>query len=541
MSDSRLRLFIYMPVVFAVVLVGGIYIGAYLQPSGPSYTIDLSGASGNSRKITNLLNYVSEEYVDSLDLDGLTEEAIISLLGQLDPHSAYIPARDLAAMNQPLEGNFDGIGVEFNIISDTIVVVAPISGGPSEKLGIKAGDRIVMIEDTTVAGIGIRNEDVISKLRGKRGSKVRVKMFRKGQRNLLDFTIVRDKIPIYSVDAGYMVNSTVGYIKVSRFAATTYDEFMEKLTLLKKKGMKKLILDLRGNPGGYLNAAISMSDEFLSKGKLIVYTEGRSRPRQDSYATTTGELETQDLVILIDEGSASASEIVAGAIQDNDRGTIIGRRSFGKGLVQEQADLPDGSAVRLTIARYYTPTGRCIQKPYSKDEDYYGDFYDRLEHGELYEADSMKVNTEDRFVTKGGKVVYGGGGIMPDVFVPLDTTDYSPYHNRLLSIGLIREFALELSTERQKELKAYASVSEYMSKFKITDGEFARLVALGEKRDVKATPVQLQHAKRGIVRNLRALIARSLWNGDGYFPIINADDAEVKKALEVLEGKGQIN
>jgi len=534
MSDSRLRLFIYLPIAFALVLVGGIYLGAYLQPTGANYTIELGGASANSRKITNLLNYVSEEYVDTLDLDGLTEEAIISLLNQLDPHSAYIPARDLAGMNQPLEGNFDGIGVEFNIINDTIVVVAPISGGPSEKLGIKAGDRIVVIEDTTVAGVGIRNEDVISKLRGKRGSKVRVKMFRKGQRNLLDFTIVRDKIPIYSVDAGYMVNSTVGYIKVSRFAATTYDEFMEKLTALKKRGMTKLVLDLRGNPGGYLNAAIAMSDEFLPEGKLIVYTEGKSRPRQDSYSTAQGEFEQQDIVVLIDEGSASASEIVAGAIQDNDRGTIIGRRSFGKGLVQEQADLPDGSAVRLTIARYYTPTGRSIQKPYSKDEDYYADMYDRLEHGELYEADSMKVNKEDRFVTPGGKVVYGGGGIMPDVFVPLDTSDYSVYHNRLLGNGLIREFALELSTERQKELRSYTSPNEFLMKFKISDAEFARLVALAEKRDLKATAPQLQRAKRGIVRNLRALIARSVWTGDGYFPIINADDVEVKKALEVL-------
>jgi carboxyl-terminal processing protease len=530
-----MRPYIYLPIAFAVVLAGGIWLGAYLQPDGPNYTINLSGASGNSKKITNLLNYVADEYVDSVDMEGLTESAIISLLDQLDPHSGYIPARDLAAMNQPLQGNFDGIGVEFNIISDTIVVVAPISGGPSEKLGIRAGDRIVQIEDSTVAGIGIRNEDVISKLRGERGTKVRIKVERKGQKQLLEFTIVRDKIPIYSVDAGYMLNTTVGYIKVSRFAATTYDEFMEKLQKLKKQGMTKLVLDLRGNPGGYLNAAIAISDELLPKGKLIVYTEGRKRPRQDSYATAQGAFEQQPIAVLIDEGSASASEIVAGAVQDNDRGTILGRRSFGKGLVQEQADLPDGSAVRLTIARYYTPTGRSIQRPYSKEENYYGDLTNRLEHGELYEADSIKVNSEDRFTTPAGKVVFGGGGIMPDVFIPLDTSDYSIYHNKLLSAGLIREFALELASGRQEELKKYRTVKEFMVGFKITDSEFASLTQLAVKRDIRATAENVFRARRGIERNLRALIARGIWNGDGYFPVINADDNAVTEAVKLLE------
>lgn len=535
MSESRWRAYIYLPIAFAVVLAGGVWLGAYLQPQGGSYTINLTGATGNARKITNLLNYVADEYVDTVDMDGLTESAIISLLDQLDPHSGYIPARDLEAMNQPLQGNFDGIGVEFNIISDTIVVVAPISGGPSEKLGIRAGDKIVQIEDTLVAGIGIRNEDVISKLRGERGTKVRVKIQRKGEHQMLDFTITRDKIPIYSVDAGYMVSGTVGYIKVSRFAATTYDEFMEKLLNLKKQGMDRLILDLRGNPGGYLNAAIAISDELLPNGKLIVYTEGRKRPRQDSYATAQGAFEQQVIVVLIDEGSASASEIVAGAVQDNDRGTIIGRRSFGKGLVQEQADLPDGSAVRLTIARYYTPTGRSIQRPYSKEENYYGDLNNRLEHGELYEADSMKVNSENRFTTPGGKVVYGGGGIVPDVFVALDTSDYSVFHNRLLSTGLIREFALDLSTTRAQELKRFNSVKEFMAGFRVSDAEFEQLIQLAEKRGIKSSADKVQKARKGIVRNLSALIARGLWNGDGYFPIINADDKAVTEAVKVLE------
>lgn len=539
MSNSRLRPFIYLPIVFALVLAGGIWLGAYLQPVGPSYTINVGGASENARKITNLLNYVAEEYVDSIDMDGLTEEAIIRLLDQLDPHSGYIPARDLAAMNQPLQGNFDGIGVEFNIIRDTIVVVAPISGGPSEKLGIMAGDRIVSIEDTTVAGIGIRNEDVIAKLRGLRGTRVRVSILRGGQKSLLDFTITRDKIPIYSVDAGMMVRPGVGYIKVSRFAATTYDEFYEKAAMLRKLGMRKLILDLRGNPGGYLNAAIAISDEFLQKGQLIVYTEGRKRARQESFATSKGGLEDVEVAVLIDEGSASASEIVAGAIQDNDRGTVIGRRSFGKGLVQEQAELPDGSAVRLTIARYYTPTGRCIQKPYANDEDYYGDLYHRLDQGELYEADSIKVDEEDRYVTPGGKVVYGGGGIVPDVFVPLDTSDYSVFHNRLISNGLLREFALELATERKQELSRFSDVDAFKSGFQVRDSELDRLIALGRGRGINPTPEQIAHARRGIVRNLRALIARSRWNGDGYHSVVNEDDMAVLEALRVLGEEGK--
>lgn len=537
MSDRQLRLFIYLPIAFSVVLAGGIWLGTYLQPARPNFTINMGGASENARKITNLLNYVAEQYVDSIDMDGLTEEAIINLLNQLDPHSGFIPARDLEAMNQPLQGNFDGIGVEFNIIRDTIVVVAPISGGPSERLGIMAGDRIVTIEDTTVAGTGIRNEDVIGKLRGLRGTKVRVGIARRGQRALLDFTITRDKIPIYSVDAGLMMRPGIGYVKVSRFAATTHDEFREKILSLKNQGMKSLILDMRGNPGGYLNAAIAISDEFLSKGKLIVYTEGRARERQESFATTKGNLEDVEVVVLIDEGSASASEIVAGAIQDNDRGTVIGRRSFGKGLVQEQAELPDGSAVRLTIARYYTPTGRCIQKPYDNNEEYFGDFFHRLDQGELYEADSIKVNEEDRYLTPDGKVVYGGGGIVPDIFVPLDTSDYSTFHNRLISNGLLREFAMEMASERKQELKSYKDVDDFKARFQVRDSDFDRLIALGRERSVKPTAEQIAHARRGIVRNLRALVARSLWNGDGYHSVMNETDSAVKEALRVLEGK----
>ncbi|MFM1875882.1 MAG: hypothetical protein RL266_1619 [Bacteroidota bacterium] len=529
MSDSKLRLFIYYPIVLAVVLAGGIYLGSMLGVGYIPGTL-IEVPSNTSKKITNLLNYVEEEYVDSVDLDGLTESAIISMLEQLDPHSSYIPAQDLDAMNEPLSGNFDGIGVEFNIINDTIVVVAPINGGPSEKLGILSGDRIVTIGDSLIAGVGVTNKDVISMLRGERGTKVKVGIARRGEKGLLSFNITRDKIPIYSVDAGYMVNDRIGYIKVNRFAATTYDEFVEKLDALKEAGMQSLILDLRGNPGGYLNAAIEMCDEFLKEGKLIVYTEGRSRPKDSAYATDRGRFEKGQLVVLVDEGSASASEIVSGAVQDNDRGTIVGRRTFGKGLVQEQVELQDGSAVRLTIARYYTPTGRCIQRPYSKVEDYYDDFLDRIESGELYEADSISVDDKEKFVTPGGKVVYGGGGIIPDVFVPLDTTGYSAFHTELIRTGVLREFALNYAVENRSRLGKFPDPNKFKVGFSLTDADFDALKQFARTKDVKLAATK----DKELLNNLKALIARGIWNGDGFYPIINEEDGMMLKAVEIL-------
>jgi len=536
MSNKGFRIFVYYPIVLSLVLAGGIYLGSFLSVNS-LYNANTEQWPGNSRKISNLLNYVMEEYVDSVDMDDLTETTIIQMLSQLDPHSAYIPARDLDAMNEPLQGNFDGIGVEFNIINDSIVVVAPISGGPSDKLGIRSGDRIVTIEDSTVASIGISNKQVIDHLRGRRGTKVRVQIYRRGVKDLIDFEITRGKIPIYSVDAGYMINDKVGYIKISRFGATTFNEFSEKLEKLKSEGIQDLILDLRGNPGGYLTAAIDICDAFLEDEKLIVYTQGRARPKQSSYATRTGNFETGKLIILIDEGSASASEIVAGAVQDNDRGTILGRRSFGKGLVQEQADLPDGSAVRLTIARYYTPTGRCIQRPYGADDDYYGDLYARYENGELYEKDSISMDSTDMFVTPQGKIVYGGGGIMPDVFVPLDTSAHYSYLNQLVSAGVLREFALELASKHQKKLEDFASPKVYRQRFNITDAEFAELIIFAKSKDVVATKTQISAGRTSVERSLRAFIARSKWNGNGYYPIVNADDKVIGKALEVLSEK----
>lgn len=495
----------------------------------------VESSSANSKKITNLLNYVQDEYVDTVDLDGITESTIVNMLDQLDPHSSYIPARDLDATNEQLNGNFDGIGVEFNIIEDTIVVVAPINGGPSEKLGIRSGDRIVTIEDSLIAGTGVKNKDVISMLRGERGSMVKVEIARRGVKKLIPFKIERDKIPIYSVDAGYMIDDKVGYIKISRFGATTYDEFAEKLDLLRNNGMQSLILDLRGNPGGYLNAAINICDEFLADGKLIVYTEGRSRPKDSAYATRKGDFEKGKLAILVDEGSASASEIVSGAVQDNDRGTIVGRRTFGKGLVQEQVQLADGSAVRLTIARYYTPTGRCIQRPYGKNDDYYGDFYHRIESGELYEADSISVDEEDRFVTPAGKVVYGGGGIIPDVFVPLDTSGYTDFHRELISTGAIREFSLNYTSENRATLEKYKSATDFRDRFSFTDKDYQNLVAFAKGKEVS-----IEDAAKGktqVLNNLKALVARSKWNGNGFYPIINQNDKTIEAALNVLAEK----
>lgn len=531
MSNNRIKLFIYYPIILAIVLAGGVYLGSMLSVGNHPISI-IESSSANSKKITNLLNYVLEEYVDSVDLDGLTESTIINMLDQLDPHSSYIPARELEATNEQLNGNFDGIGVEFNIIEDTIVVVAPINGGPSEKLGIRSGDRIVTIEDSLIAGTGIKNKDVITMLRGERGTKVKVEIVRRGSKKLIPFNIERDQIPIYSVDAGYMIDDQTGYIKISRFGATTYDEFAEKLALLKRDGMNSLILDLRGNPGGYLNAAINISDEFLPNGQLIVYTEGRSRPKDSAYATRKGDFEKGKLVILIDEGSASASEIVSGAVQDNDRGTIVGRRSFGKGLVQEQVQLADGSAVRLTIARYYTPTGRSIQRPYGKDKDYYGDLYYRLEHGELYEADSITVDETDRFVTPGGKVVYGGGGIVPDVFVPLDTSRYTEFHGQLIRTGVLREFALNYSSENRVELEKFTSPTEFRDHFKFAAADYSKLIDFAVKKDVSTQDSGL--AKDEVLNNLKALIARSKWSGDGFYPIINQNDKAIKAALETL-------
>ena len=408
--------------------------------------------SSAARKLQLAEFAIANLYVDEVDEDKIVEEAIIKMLAQLDPHSLYSNPEEVKKLNEPLQGNFDGIGVQFNMVQDTLFVVQTISGGPSEKVGILAGDRIVIVNDSTIAGIKMSTEEIMRRLRGPRGSKVDLKVLRRGVNELLPFTIKRDRIPIYSIDAAYMLKDKIGYIRIDRFGATTSKEFSDALTKLKKQGMKDLILDLQGNGGGYLNAAIDLANEFLNTKDLIVYTEGKRNPRSEFYAKGNGQFQDGKLAILIDEFSASASEIVTGAIQDWDRGIIVGRRSFGKGLVQRPVDLPDGSMIRLTVARYYTPSGRCIQKPYTNIEKYNEDLIDRYNKGEMSNADSIHFPDSLQYTTKRlGRTVYGGGGIMPDYFVPIDTTRFTKYHRQLRDKGIILQANLKFIEKKDRK------------------------------------------------------------------------------------------
>lgn len=505
-----------------------------LMISAQSYSQSVSA----SQKFDALLNMVSYAYVDSVDQNKVTESAIRALLKDLDPHSVYIPADELKATNEPLVGKFEGVGIQFNILDDTIMVTQTISGGPSEKLGIRSGDRIVMINDTVVAGIGIKNNDVLKKLRGDKGTKVKVSIARRLTPELIVYNITRDKIPLFSVEASYEAAPGVGYIKISRFADTTVDEFRDALKALKEEhNIQSLILDLSGNGGGYLNRAIELADEFLSMGKRIVYTEGRNNPKQESFSTNTGGWEKGKLVILVDESSASASEIVTGAIQDWDRGLVIGRRTFAKGLVQKPYPLPDGSAVRLTIARYHTPSGRCIQKHYEPgDENYEMDLSKRFEHGELYHADSIAFNDSLKYETNGGRVVYGGGGIMPDIFVGLDTSLSSRYYDEIRRSGTMNDFTLTYVDENRATLKMqYKDVYAFKKGFVMTDDFVNKFAEYAEKKGTKKNEEGLKTSDRLIRTQLKALIARDLWNTSAYYYIINDINVFLEKALESLD------
>ncbi len=495
-------------------------------------------SSFSAYKFVRFLQYLSNDYVDTVNPNRMVDEAIKSMLEQLDPHSVYISKDEVQAMNEPLEGNFDGVGVEFNIMNDTLMVVNPIVGGPSERVGIIAGDRFLNIDGKNIAGIGLKNSDVFKFLRGPKGTKVNVQVKRKDEKKLLDFTVTRDRIPIFSIDASYMIDSKIGYIKLSRFAVTTEQEFNDAVKDLKKQKMKDLILDLRGNGGGMLNTAFELADQFLDNGKLIVYTEGRTNPRQDFLSTERGELEKTRLVILIDEGSASASEILSGAIQDWDRGIIVGRRSFGKGLVQNQMALPDGSMIRLTIARYHTPTGRAIQRPYNNEsiDKYYSDINDRYKKGELFSMDSIKFPKNLKYKTLlKGKTVYGGGGIMPDIFVPLDTTDYSEYYGKLVRAAVLNQYYLSwLDKNRNQLIKDYPKFDKFNKKFEVTDQMIEELVALGETRKIKRDDAGLVISKNEIKRQLKGLISQSIFTNSKYFEIINQNNNAFLKAVEIL-------
>ncbi len=526
------KFYIVLPVLLAVTLAIGILTGATVADPGSK-----SNSLTNSyQKFREILTYIENEYVDDVDQEKLVEGAINHMLAELDPHSVYIPAEEAKLAKSQLDGEFDGIGVEFNIIKDTIYVVAPLSGGPSEKVGIQSGDKIVTVDQTAVAGTKITNKDVFNLLRGPKGSKVELGIKRRGSDQLLDFEVTRDRIPQYSVDVSYMVNEEIGYMKVSRFSAQTYEEFKQALTALKEEGMKKLILDLQGNPGGYMDRAINMADEFIPGNKMIVYTDGKQdRYDGESRAFKKGIFEEGPLIILIDEGSASASEIVSGAIQDNDRGIIVGRRSFGKGLVQMPINMDDGSELRLTISRYYTPSGRSIQKPYnSENNDYSSDIMNRYEHGELFNPDSIKFVDSLKYKTSKGRLVYGGGGIMPDYFVPFDTTMNSTYLNKLFTSNAFREYTLRYY-EANREKLHQMEYEDYRNDFVVTDGMLQALVGLAENSDVDFSEADFARSKPLLKTYIKAYIARSVWNNKGYFPIINETNEIFQEALNLFD------
>lgn len=529
MSENRNSKYqISLPIVLCLGLAAGVFVGS-------SFSSRKSTAEVGSdvQKLREVLTKVHDEYVDTVNTRNLVDEAITEMLHKLDPHSSYIPAQDRIAANEDLRGNFDGIGVEFNIFHDTIVVVTPLSGGPSEALGVQAGDKIIRVDDKNLAGVGVTSADVMKALKGPKGTEVKVTILRRGKE--IDYKIVRDKIPQYSVDVSYMVDNQIGYIKVNRFAATTYDEFHQALSKLKEQGMKKLILDLQGNPGGYMNIAIDMADDFLTAGKKIVFTKGKDRKNNsEAFSTDRGSFEQGDLIVLVNEGSASASEIVSGALQDNDRALIVGRRSFGKGLVQSPFDLSDGSELRLTVSRYYTPSGRSIQKPYQDGDEYALDIISRYNHGEFFHADSIKFNDSLKYTTPNGRTVYGGGGIMPDYFVPLDTSLNSHYLNELYTSTSIQEYTFDYAEQHKEELekKGYA---DYLKNFTVTDKMISELIKVGERNKVKPNPKELKEKKALFQVHIKAQIARKLWGNDGFYPVFNETNEVFKQAVKMFD------
>lgn len=521
---------ISLPIILCLGLAGGIFIGASLNTKKTS-----SEVGKDVQKLREVLTYIDQKYVDDIKTDKLVDESIQHLLAKLDPHSVYIPASDRVQANEDLRGNFDGIGVEFNIFQDTIVVISPLAGGPSEALGILSGDKIVTVDGKGMAGIGITSPDVMKALKGPSGTEVKVTILRTGSSEPLEFTIVRDKIPQFSLDVAYMVDPETGYIKISRFAATTYDEFNASLNKLKERGMKRLILDLQSNGGGYMQVAIQMADDFLSGGRKIVYTNGKDKDlNTDAHSTNSGNFEEGDLIVLVNEWSASASEILAGALQDNDRALVVGRRSYGKGLVQSPFDLSDGSELRLTISRYYTPSGRSIQKPYDDEEAYSQDILSRYKKGEFFHADSIHFNDTLKYTTQNGRTVYGGGGIMPDYFIPLDTTQNSHYLNELYATTAIYEYAFKYAEKHKKELEDKGFDAFYTT-FIVTDNMLNDLVKLGQQKKLKPDYEELKLKKRLFQVHVKAQIARKVWGNDGLYPIMNETNEIFKQALKLFD------
>tara|TARA_R110002073_G_scaffold296322_1_gene462323 strand:- start:32335 stop:33906 length:1572 start_codon:yes stop_codon:yes gene_type:complete len=513
-----------LPIYLSLATIFGILIGTLF--SGGSTGLSLNGNSKNEEKIKRLMNYIERDYVDKVNSDDLLDDAITQMLGKLDPHSVYIPKENLQDVQERMQGNFVGIGVQFRLINDSITVIQPIKGGPSIKAGIKAGDRIIAANKDTLSGKNLTNNDVPRFLKGKTDTDVDLQIYRKTNDSLFNVTIRRGKVNIKSVDLAYMMNDRIGYIKLDRFARNTYTEFKSALAELQKQGMKNLVLDLRGNGGGFVDIATKIVDEFLEDDKLIVFTKNNKGNVQEYFATKKGDFETGSLYVLIDENSASASEIVAGALQDNDKGTIIGRRSFGKGLVQIEMDLGDGSAVRLTTAKYYTPTGRSIQKPYSKngDKNYYKDYRDRVQSGELLNKDSIPITDSLQYKTPKGKVVYGGGGIIPDVFVAIDTTSYlRPYY-----FNTINNFAFDYVDENRKEITKKWSLSDFVKNFD-ADGKVFDLY-LSKFKEINNVSFRTKNTLRWYVK---ASIANELFGDVGFNRIIHTKDKMLQKVLEL--------
>lgn len=494
-----------------------------------------------ARKLQLALYAINNLYVDSTSETKLVEDAIIGMLDKLDPHSTYMDPEETKEMTEPLQGNFDGIGIQFNLLTDTLYVIQVIPGGPSEKVGLMAGDRILQVNDTVIAGVKMRTNDIMHRLRGPKGTEVRIKVKRGGEPELIDFRIIRGKIPVYSLDAAYMADKNTGYIKLNRFAASSAREFREALERLRKEGMRQLILDLQGNGGGYLNIAIELADEFLNKDRLIVYTKGSKQPREEAHATARGQFQEGRLVVLVDESSASASEIVSGAVQDWDRGVLVGRRTFGKGLVQKPIPLPDGSMIRLTVSRYYTPTGRCIQKPYESGQldAYHHDLIDRYNRGELMSADSIHFPDSMKYQTLVSKrTVYGGGGIMPDLFIPVDTSRFTDYHRKLIAAGLVNRIAMNyLDRERISLTTSYPKFSLYKERFQVGEELLNELLSMAEEEKIPFEKVQYERSKTLIALQVKALIARDLFDMGQYFQVINDDNPSYKEALRLINDK----
>ncbi len=533
MGINNKKTTILLPLLLAIAIVGGMFIGINMSRDeiGKKHYY----VYPQKNKLHEVLYYINHQYVDSVSMDRLTEGAIIAVLDSLDPHSAFIPSEVLKKYNEPLEGGFSGIGIKFNMQNDTVVVINTIANGPSERVGIMPGDRIITVNDSTVAGVNMPSDEIVNRLKGVKGTKVNVGIHRKNVDELIDFEITRDDIPLYSIDISYMLSDSIGYIKLSNFSKRTSQEFIDAMNKLKSQGMNGLIFDLRGNGGGFLGAATDLADHFLDDNKLIVYTEGRNQPRRDVYATRKGLFKKDKVIILINEWSASASEILAGAIQDNDRGLIMGRRSFGKGLVQQQIMLSDNSAIRLTVARYYTPTGRCIQKPYENGlNNYYNELTRRYEHGEFFEVDSIQLPDSLKYITPGGNTVYGGGGIMPDIFIPQDTSELTDYYSKISSKGLIYKFAFNYVDDHRAELSSFKEAGP-LEKHLNSKNLLEKFTGFASSKGIEKNQQDINKSKNMLHTQIKAYIARNLLDNEGFYPIIKDADNTLQKAIDIMK------